>query len=135
MSTHRSMADVTIEIPILKVDAEERLITGIVLEPDTIDAQNDTVPPHVIKKAAYKFLSTYNKSTKMGLMHEVFGAIGVELVESYIAPIDFELNGQQITKGSWLMTVHITSDDLWARVKNGEITGFSIGGTATVPAA
>ena len=33
-------------------------------------------------------------------------------------------------KGTWLLAVHILADDLWAQVKDGQLTGFSIGGAA-----
>lgn len=71
------------------------------------------------------------------MQHTLFGDLGIELVESYIAPQDLDLDGlltgqDIIRKGSWVMAVHVTDDDLWQQVKDGEITGFSIGGVATV---
>ncbi len=126
--------DVKINIPIAKVDQAKRLVTGIVLEPDSIDSQNDTVSADVIEVSAHDFLAKYNKMTQMGLMHTIFGQIGVSLVESYVAPVDFELNGKPVKKGSWIMTTKIHDDQLWNKVQNGEITGYSIGGVATLPA-
>lgn len=111
---------------------ELRLVTGIVLEPNEVDAHNDYEKPETIRKTAHKFLSNYNKDTKMGLMHSEFDDIGIELVESYIAPIKLTLNKKNIKKGSWVMTVHVSSDSVWNKVKSGDLTGFSIGGIATV---
>lgn len=120
-------------VPIIK--AEKRLVTGIVLEPDTIDAQKDTIDKDSIEKAAHRFLSRYNKETKLGLLHRMFGSIGVELAESWIAPVEFNLGGTKVKKGTWLMTVKVISDGVWKKIKSGDITGFSIGGHATtVPA-
>jgi site-specific DNA-adenine methylase len=120
-----------------KAEGEKRLVTGIVLEPGTpmeTDAHNDFIRAPAIERAAHRFLAAYNRRTRMGVMHAVFGELGIELVESYIAPVDMKLGGQDVKKGSWVMTVRVLSDDLWRRVKNGSITGFSIGGIATVPA-
>jgi len=111
---------------------ELRLVTGIVLEPNEVDAHNDYEKPETIRKTAHKFLSNYNKDTRMGLMHSEFDNIGIELVESYIAPVKLTLNKKNIKKGSWVMTVHVSSDSVWNKVKSGELTGFSIGGIATV---
>jgi DNA adenine methylase len=63
-------------------------------------------------------------------MHK--GAINdkVKLLESYLAPADFELNGQQVKQGTWMMAVKVLDDALWQAVKSGELTGFSIGGSA-----
>lgn len=126
--------DFTIDVPLAKVDTAKRLVTGIVMEPGTIDSQNDFATAEVIEKAAHDFLAEYNKKTQLGLMHEMFGQIGVNLVESYIAPVDFELNGVAVKKGTWVMTTKINDDELWDKVQKGEITGYSVGGIATVPA-
>lgn len=124
--------DISGYIPILKTEEERRLVTGIVLEPDEVDAQNDTIKARVIEEAAHKFLRKYNRSTEMGLMHSIFGNIGVELAESYVTHEDTVLGGQKVKAGSWLMTVKVISDKVWADVKSGKLTGFSIGGTAII---
>ena len=31
-------------------------------------------------------------------------------------------------KGSWLMTVEVTDDEVWAAIEESKITGFSMGG-------
>jgi 2'-5' RNA ligase len=121
-----------LEIRIAKAEGEKRLVTGIVLEPDEIDAHGDWERSDVIMRAAHRFLADFNRETEMGLQHRIFGSIGVQLVESWIAPVDMELGGQKVKKGSWMMTVKVVSDHLWRKVKSGEITGFSIGGVASV---
>jgi DNA adenine methylase len=35
-----------------------------------------------------------------------------------------------VKKGTWLLGVHVVSDELWGQVKDGTLSGFSIGGTA-----
>jgi len=117
-------------VPILK--AEKRQVTGVVLEPGTVDAQKDTVDEAVIEKAAHNFLARYRESTKLGLMHTIFGQIGVTLVESYVSEVAMKLGGKKVKKGSWIMKVKIENDQLWKKIKAGKITGFSIGGIATV---
>lgn len=126
--------DFKLDIPLNKVDTAKRLVTGIVLEPDVVDSQGDTVPAEVIEKSAHDFLAEYNKMSQLGLMHVMFGELGISLVESYIAPVDFELNGVAVKKGTWVMTTKIHDDVLWGKIQNGEITGYSVGGTATVRA-
>jgi len=97
-----------------------------------VDAQGDWISEEVIEKAAHQYVRDYNKGTEMGLMHRVFGENGIELVESWVAPIAFKLNNKPVKKGSWVMTAHISDDTVWKKIKKGEITGFSIGGVATV---
>lgn len=110
-----------------KADAEERYVLGIVLEPETLDAQNDVYSAEEIRKTAHKFMSDYQT---IGLMHE--GAVGekVKVLESWLAPDDMTVGETPIKKGTWLMAVRVSDDTLWEAVKKGELTGFSIGGTA-----
>lgn len=129
----RIRAEVRIEIPIAKRDEAKRVVTGVVLEPDTVDAHNEWERPETIERAAWDFLAKYNAETRLGVQHKVFG-LKLELVESYIAPVDFELGGELIRAGSWVMTVRVLDDDVWQAVLDGGITGFSIGGIATVAA-
>jgi DNA adenine methylase len=118
-------------IPIAKADLDQRTVTGVVLQPEVIDGQGDIMSAEVIKKAAYRFLADYNKSTQIGLMHKDFKQ-RFELVECYITPQDLKINGVEVPEGSWVITVRVLDKDVWAKVKKGELTGFSIGGKARV---
>ena len=54
----------------------------------------------------------------------------VKVLESYLAPADFAIGEVRVRKGTWLLAVRVLSDELWERVKSGDLTGFSIGGSA-----
>jgi hypothetical protein len=54
----------------------------------------------------------------------------VKVLESYLAPTDFTIGELAVRKGTWLLAVRVLSDELWERVKSGDLTGFSIGGSA-----
>lgn len=119
-------------VPIQKIDTDKRLVTGIVLEPGEVDAQNDTVSAEVIEKASIKFLARFNDATKLGVMHKIFGDVGLQLAHSWIALSATKIGGKKVKKGTWLMTVKVVNDALWKKTKAGKFTGFSIGGVATV---
>ncbi len=110
-----------------KAKADERFVYGIVLEPETVDAQQDIYSAMEIQTAAHQFMEKFRT---IGLMHK--GAINdkVKILESFIAPGDFEVDGAPVKKGTWVMAVKVTDDALWKAVKDGDITGFSIGGSA-----
>lgn len=109
---------------IIKADTEKRLVYGIVLEPNSVDLQGDTIKAETIEAAAHQYLV---KSRVIGAGHA--GKADASISESWIAPEDFTYEGQDIKKGTWLMTVKINNDILWDKVKNGTYQGFSIGGT------
>jgi len=111
-----------LEVEFVHKDDEKRLVTGIVLEPDTIDAHGDIIRPEEIEQAAHKFLA---KSRVVGRQHRKQAP--AEVVESYLAPEDMTIGGQSVKQGTWIMTAKIHDDKLWGEVKDGELTGFSIG--------
>lgn len=125
----------SITVDIAKANDEEQTVTGIVLQPEVVDGQGDIMSADVIKDTAYRFLANYNRKTKLGLQHSAFPKGKMILVESYLAPIDFVLGTKTVKAGSWIMTVKVLDAKLWKKVKDGKITGFSIGGRAKVVAA
>lgn len=111
--------------------AEQRLVTGIVLQPEVVDAQGDIIDSDTIREAAHRFLAEYNRQTQMGLQHKLMDP-GVDLVESWIAPVDFTIGNRAIKAGTWMITTRINDDQIWSAIKEGKITGYSIGGMAKV---
>ena len=95
----------------------------MVSEPDTIDLQGDRLSAEEIRKACHKFMT---ESQQIGKEH--LGPAKADIIESYIAPVIFECNGQVVRKGSWVMAVKVQDQELWQAVKSGKITGFSIAG-------
>lgn len=116
-------------MPIVK--AEQRLITGVVLRPEMVDAQGDIVSAQVIKAAAHQFLMDYNKRTQMGVQHKEFPP-GIHLVESWITDEASNKAATDIPAGSWMIKVFVDNPAVWAKVESGAIRGFSIGGMAKV---
>ena len=116
-------------IPIIKgTDPDdERFVLGVVLEPDVVDAQGDVYSVDEVREAAHRFMEKFGG---LGLMHRFRVNDQVKVLESYLAPADFRIGETQVRKGTWLLAVRILSDELWDQVKEGGLTGFSIGGSA-----
>lgn len=111
-------------IPILKVDEDQQIVTGIVYEPDVLDAHDEFMTADEIEKSAHQFLKDYRNIDKQ---HD-FVAGQAEVVESWIAKEAGTLGDQDIKKGTWMMSVHVADEDTWNEIKKGELTGFSMGG-------
>lgn len=118
-----------IYIPITKLNDELREVTGVVLQPEVTDAQGDIMDESVIAKAAGDFLAGFNKETTLGLMHNQFNK-RFELRQSFIVPLDMTIENKPVKKGSWVMVVKVLDNVVWKAIKDGKITGFSIGGKA-----
>lgn len=110
----------------LIADQSQQIVYGVVLTPDQVDSQGDTVTAQEIEKAAHKWLVEYRKHD---VQHDG-NAAAMEPVESFIAPADLSISGPPVLKGAWVIGVHVNDAGTWDRVQKGELTGFSIGGTA-----
>ncbi|QWG50325.1 hypothetical protein EXW28_10795 [Bacillus mycoides] len=114
------------QIPILKTEEEKQLITGVVYEPLVEDSHDDMMTAEEIEKAAYTFMENYQHIDKQ---HDEIAGKGT-VVENWIAKSDMMVGDQEVTAGTWLMTVRVDDEETWEQVKKGDITGFSMGGFA-----
>ena len=110
---------------VLKADSEAHYITGVVYEPMVEDTQGNYMTADEIVKAAYGYAKN---GMGADLQHNFEKMEGATVVESYVAKCDEVIEGQEIKKGTWVMTMEITDDTIWEAVQKGEITGFSMGG-------
>lgn len=116
---------------------DEQFILGVVLVPEKTDLQREIYGADVVRKTAHNYLAWYRNTD---LQHKVFINDAVELVESYIAPMDmwFGRDGTAygaavegarfVKKGSWLLAHRVKDAALWAEIKAGTYTGYSING-------
>lgn len=131
--------DFELYAPIFKSDDEEdeRIFFALVLEPFSKDAEigdgeGDIYTAKDIEFAAHYWMENFGS---IGLMHETLIDDKVSVLETYLAPVSFTVkryNGKEkkVKKGTWLMKLRINDDDLWQQVKDGELTGLSMGGIA-----
>ena len=91
-----------------------------------IDHQGDVIPVAELEKAAYRYVAKSRDATEM---HERRGV--ATLVESIILT-DEKRKSMGITGGptGWWVGYRVTDDKVWGAVKAGELTEFSIGGSA-----
>lgn len=113
---------------ILKADEESHFVTGVVYEPLVEDTQGNYMTEDEIVKAAHWFMKN---DGDVDIQHCFEKADGCEVVESYVAKSDMEIEGEAIKKGSWIMTMEVSDTDVWDSIQKGDITGFSMGGVGT----
>ena len=118
------------DIQVIKLEHEQRVVRGVVLEPDVVDAQNDIMTSGEIEKAAHGFMVEVQRGNgAIDDSHDEAPADAV-IVESFLAPVEFVEGDQTIRKGSWVLAVKVFDDELWQSVKSGDRTAFSIHGRA-----
>jgi hypothetical protein len=123
-------------LPLMKADSL-RFVLGVVLEPNDgkgdapldPDSQKDIYSEEEIREAAWQFLAEYRQ---IGEMHErTVGKDQIEVVESYVAPVDMAIDGERIRKGTWMLGARVKDGELWRKIKRGEYGAWSVDGTAS----
>jgi hypothetical protein len=111
------------EVSIKKVaEAEEqRMVWAEVYAPDRLDAGKDFATAEEIRKAAYDFVRS-GRLAKVDVMHGNKAVDGVQILETFIA----RDNDPDFIPGSWVVGIHVPDDELWAKVKKGELNGLSM---------
>lgn len=119
----------TKSIPVIKsLNEEKKLATFVVLEPqdedtaNTSDLHGDWYSAEEVEKACHAFNLHCRKSNIFHAME----TNSFSFVESYILPLDAELNGQSIKKGTWLAVIKAHEDWIWDGIKDGTFNGLSI---------
>lgn len=136
------MDTVILNIPISKIDNEAHIIYGVVYKaaqlgadgkPGNTDTQGNWATAEEVKKACHNFnrklLDQKPKKAGVDKQHnEVLGYGAV--LESYVAKAAIpEINA---APGDWVAAVEVTDSTSWAEIVKGDITGFSIGGKASI---
>lgn len=105
---------------------DEQIVMGVVYEPNETDTQGDYTTAEEIMKAAYSFMEN---GQQFQLNHAGKNVEAVVL-ESYLAPVAFDMGEEQIKKGTWILTSRVKDTEIWKSIRSGEITGYSMRGTA-----
>ena len=133
---------------ILQKNDDKQLVTGPILIPEVFDLQKDIISAEEIEKAIHNYMIKLafrddvefleslglSKKSERGFMHVEFNR-KIAFVEMYLAPVDFVMNGREITKGTAIGTAKVFDAEVWSLVKADKITGFSIGGRSRVDPA
>jgi hypothetical protein len=126
-------------IELKTVNEEQRILLGLVLEPNKliyrVDEQtgeefNITFDEQTIKELSYGFFKS-NSQSNSTIEHDAKPIEGVTFTESWIVenPTNDKSNnfGFSYPKGSWVAVMKVDSEDVWINyVKTGKVLGFSI---------
>jgi hypothetical protein len=114
---------------IMKLNDEKQLVSGfaVVYErggEEVVDYQGDVVDEEVVTKAAHEFMREYRHGK---VLHR--GDPVGEIVESAVLSRDVQKAlGIDLGKSGWWVVYKVKDPDVWAKVKEGKLKAFSIGG-------
>lgn len=126
---------------------DEQYIFGVVLMPEKTDLQGEIYAASVVRKTAHDYLAFFRNTD---IQHKAYINDAVDLVESTTEKVAFwmardgtsypaDAAGQPIgapagaqlrfvPKGSWTVAHRVKDPELWAAIKAGKYTGYSING-------
>ena len=104
----------------------DRTFTSVVLRPEVVDSHDHIYSHDVVKSACYDYLKSCRNASVLEHYIEA-ESNAVSVVEFFIAPTDYEVNGTDVLKGDWVMTAQIHDDTIWEACQNGTFKAFSVG--------
>tara|TARA_A100001201_G_scaffold126613_1_gene111161 strand:+ start:81 stop:794 length:714 start_codon:yes stop_codon:yes gene_type:complete len=125
-------------LTLAKVDEEKRMLVSPALIPNKqiyrYDANTDSeyyvyFSPETVRQAAELYLK-HNNHHKATYEHQDRVA-GVLTVESWVKEGDMDkskLYGYDLPNGTWFVKMRIENEELWQKIKAGELKGLSIEG-------
>lgn len=99
-----------------KLDDEQRLVYGTVMESDIEDLQGDIISKDDLEKACHNFMLNYQQ---FGEVHKTINS-NVKVVECYI--------DKSTINWQWKVVAKVFDDAVWEKIKSGEYASFSVGG-------
>lgn len=127
------------KVELKEIDQEKRILMGAALVPNKkIYRKNEKTKREweiffkedTVRKASELFLMRSNQNNAT-LEHDK-DLDGMSVVESWIIEDDVHDKsvkyGFSLPKGTWMISMKVNNDDIWKRVKAGEVKGFSIEG-------
>lgn len=126
------------EVELKEVDTEKRILMGAALIPNKqIYRKNKDKEFYIyfsedtVRKASELFLMRSNQNNAT-YEHERKMLEGMSVVESWIIEDEktdkSKLYGFSLPKGTWMISMKVNNDEVWKKVKDGEVKGFSIEG-------
>jgi hypothetical protein len=126
------------EVELKEIDGEKRILMGAALVPNKqIYRKNGDKEFYIyfsedtVRKASELFLMRANQNNAT-LEHEKKMLEGMSVVESWIIEDEKQDKsakyGFNLPKGTWMISMKVNNDEIWNKVKAGEVKGFSIEG-------
>jgi hypothetical protein len=105
---------------------EQRIFTSVVLRPEVFDSHDHIYSADVVMNACYDFNEHCLNSSVLEHFIEM-NKSDVAVVESFISYSDYEIDGKEVKKGDWVMSVRVHNDQVWELCKSGTFKAFSVG--------
>lgn len=130
----KSVSDITkssIEGQVLKTDESQRIVMGwasVISEngEPVIDRQGDIIKADELFRATTEFMKSARDSLRMHTGNKIGTVVhSFPMTKEIAKSVGIETNRE-----GWLVGIHVADDKVWKSVQSGELSAFSIGGSA-----
>ena len=111
---------------------EEQIALELIYEPNVPDAHRQYMSEDTIEKGCQNFEENRKKGVVKANLFHVKATDDIEILRTFTMPIESEIGGYKVTKGTWLGEMKYISKSLWEARKAGTLAGVSIGGRGVV---
>lgn len=135
---YKSGKDPSVPFTVMKRALPERIVTGVILEPEVPDASRDPelatdgdiYSEAEIQKAMYWWME--NAGQVFSYHHVKHGGKqltpgDVVILENWQARAMFTEGDQVIRKGAWMLSTRVKNDQLWQDIEEHKINSWSLG--------
>ena len=115
---------------IVKTSESHQTVTFAVLVPDEPDLNNDVISADEIVKTAHNFVESLDLK-KINIDHTDDSDMDeslVKIVESYILPMDMEMDDWVLPEWTWMVALKFEDTQLYQDVLNGNYVWVSMEG-------
>lgn len=117
------------ELRIVKIDEEKRQVYAAVYVPDETDSHGDYMDAETIDNMAADFVRA-GRANNVDVQHDFVPGKGFVRESWIVRTGDPMFPGEKA--GTWVVSIQITDDVAWGKIKSGDITALSLAGYALV---
>lgn len=117
------------EVRIVKLDEELKRVMGVVYTPDETDAHGEYMDKATVEAMAADFLRG-GRTNNVDKQHSFIAGEGY-VMESYLIKEGGDPGFPEEKAGTWVVTIQVTSESTWNKIKDGELKGLSLAGYAS----
>jgi len=108
------------EFTVKSINNDQQVVVGEVYAPYVIDSHREMMLPDALVQLAHAFVEE-DKIKMVDVLHSNKW-IHASIIESFIA----RKGDPDFQEGAWVLAVKIHDKDIWARVRRGELNGYSL---------
>jgi hypothetical protein len=110
-------------------DEDEQIVTGIVADPENVDSYGQMIEAAVVRKMAHNYMQHHRNLGTDHAKDEDGNPIilneDIVILESWVTREEGVIGGETVPVGAWVLVVRVLNDEIWQRVLDGELNGYS----------